>query len=222
MSDVDNILSVYFYGGNQCFSGSVLLAGLKGPCRMKFVVNCALTAALLIGATSMALADSTKSDHDHGVDFSKYHTYSWGKVTTANPFYVERIKQAVDRSLQARGWSLVPSGGDATIFARDRIHNEQELETTYMGMGGGWGGGWGWNRWGGMGGMGGMGDTTTDTVDIRTGKLVIDVFDGKSKSLLWRGSASEDLSDNSGKNSKNLVRDINKLMKDFPLGKSSR
>lgn len=179
---------------------------------MKFVFNCVLAAAFLACAASTATADQLKSDYDHGVDFSKYHTYSWGKVTTASPFYVERIKQAVDQSLQAKGWRMVPSGGESTIFARDRIHNEQEQETTYVGMGG-WGGGWGWGRWGGMGGMG---DATTDTVDIRLGRLVVDIFDSKSKALLWRGSATEDLSDNSGKNSKKLAGDIAKLFRDFP------
>ena len=186
---------------------------------MKLVMKCVLTALLLAGVTSLALADSIKFDYDHGVDFSKFHTYSWGKVTTANPFYVKRVRQAVDQSLQAKGWHLVPSGGDVTLFAHDRIHNEQEIETNYMGMGGGWGGGWGWGGWRGMGGMG---DSTTDVVDIKIGKLVVDIFDSKSKALLWRGSASEDLSDNSGKNSKNLTRDIEKLLKHFPPEKTAR
>lgn len=187
---------------------------------MRSIFNCVLAAALLVCTANTASADQLKSDYDHGVDFSKYHTYSWGTVTTANPFYVERIKRAVNESLQAKGWKMVPSDGEATIFAHDRIHNEQEVETTYEGMGGGWGGGWGWGRWGGMGGMGGMGDATTDTVNVRVGRLVVDLFDSKSKALLWRGSATEDLSDNSGKNSKKLAGDIAKLFRDFPPEKN--
>ena len=185
---------------------------------MRFVPGCVLAATFLACTASIASADQLKSDYDHGVDFSQYHTYSWGKVTTANPFYVERVKQAVDQSLQAKGWRLVPSGGEATLIATDRVHNEQELETMYDGMGG-MGGGWGWSRWGGMGGMGGMGESTTDTVDMRVGRLVVDIFDTKSKSLLWRGSSTEDLSDNSGKNSQKLSGDIAKLFKNFPPGK---
>lgn len=67
--------------------------------------------------------------------------------------------------------------------------------------------------------MGGMGDVSTDTVDVRVGRMVVDIFDSKSKALLWRGSATEDLSDNSGKNSKKLAEDTAKLFKDFPSGK---
>lgn len=182
---------------------------------MRYALKLMLAAALLFVGTSPAFADTVKTDYDHGVDFSKVHTYSWGKVNTANPFYVDRIKQSVDKQLQARGWQLVPSGGDATVFATDRIHNEQELETMYDGMGGGWGGGWGWGGWGGMGG-GGMGDATTSTITQRVGKLVIDIFEGSSKKLLWRGSVVADLSNNSDKNTKNLEKDVAKMLKNFP------
>jgi hypothetical protein len=175
-------------------------------------MNCALAVALLASMVSTASAGQLKTDYDHEVDFSKYHTYSWGKVTTKNPFFVDRIKHAVDASLQAKGWQLVPSGGQSTIFAVDQVHNQQELDTMYAGMGGGWGRG----RFGGMGGMGGMGDATTTTVDVKVGKLVVDVFDSQSKALLWRGSAAEELSDNSDKNSKKLADDIGKLLKNFP------
>jgi hypothetical protein len=126
---------------------------------------------------------------------------------------VDRIKEAVNKNLQAKGWQMVPTGGQVTVFATDSVKNEQELETMYDGMGGGWGGGWGWGGWGGMGGMG---DATTSTVNQKTGKLVVDLFAGDSKKLLWRGSATADLSSNSNKNTKNLDNDIAKMLKDFP------
>jgi hypothetical protein len=55
---------------------------------------------------------------------------------------------------------------------------------------------------------------------VRVVRVVVDIFDSKSKALLWRGSATEDLSDNSGKNSKKLGGDIAKLFKGFPPGKN--
>ncbi|HEV2272617.1 MAG TPA: DUF4136 domain-containing protein [Acidobacteriaceae bacterium] len=188
---------------------------------MRYVFSLALAGALLLAVGSTAFADNVKTDFDHGADFSKFHTYSWGKVTTANPFYVDRIKDAVNRDLQSKGWQMVPSGGDATVFATDRVHNEQELETMYDGMGGGWGGGWGWGGWGGMGG-GGMGEATTNTVNQRVGHLVVDMFESNSKKLLWRGSSTADLSNNSDKNTKNLEKDVDKMLKNFPpkAGKS--
>jgi Domain of unknown function (DUF4136) len=182
---------------------------------VKYQLCFALAIGLLVGAASSAFADEIKTDYDHGVNFSAFHTYSWGKVTSKNPFFKDRIKEAIDKDLQAKGWQLAPAGGAVTIFATDNVHNEQELETMYDGMGGGWGGGWGWGGWGGMGGMG---DATTTTVNQKTGKLVIDMFDGNSKKLLCRGSATSDLSSNSNKNTKNLDSDIAKMLKNFPPG----
>ncbi len=182
---------------------------------MRYALNSILAAVLLLGGAFAAFADNVKTDYDHGADFSKFHTYSWGTVKTANPFYVERIKQAVDKQLQAKGWQLVTSGADTTIFATDRVHNEKELESIYDGMGGGWGGGWGWGGWG-LGGGGLMGEETTDTINQRVGKLVVDIFETGSKKLLWRGSSSADLSNNSSKNTKNLDKDVAKMLKDFP------
>lgn len=189
---------------------------------MKYGLNLTLASALLLALTPVALGGNVRTDYDHGANFAQYHTYSWGKVQTSDPFYVARIKQAVDKQLQAKGWQLVPSDGSVTIFATDKVHNQKEVETMYDGLGGGWGGGWGWGGWGwGMGNPGGFGEATTTTSNQQVGNLVIDVFDGASKNLLWRGLATEDLSANAGKNTKSLDGDINKMFKDFPPKPSS-
>jgi hypothetical protein len=46
--------------------------------------------------------------------------------------------------------------------------------------------------------------------------LVIDLFDGSSKKLLWRGLATEDLSSNANSNTKKVDGDINNMFKNFP------
>jgi Domain of unknown function (DUF4136) len=185
---------------------------------MKFRANFILAAVLLLGFSVAALADNVRTDYDHGANFSQYHTYTWGNVKTSDPFYVPRIKQAVDKQLQAKGWQLVSSGASVTIFATDNVHNQKEVQTMYDGIGGGWGGGWGWGGWGwgGMAYPGGFGDATTTTSNQPVANLVIDLFDGNSKNLLWRGLATQDLSTNAGKNTKSLNADISKMFKDFP------
>jgi hypothetical protein len=45
---------------------------------------------------------------------------------------------------------------------------------------------------------------------------VIDLFDTGSKGLLWSGLATQDLSNNSDKNTKSLDSDIGKMFKGFP------
>jgi Domain of unknown function (DUF4136) len=186
---------------------------------MKLSASLMLAGALLLGSSALALGDNVRTDYDHGVDFTQYHTYSWGKVQTSDPFFVSRIKDAVDQQLKAKGWQLVPSGGSATVFASDNIHSHKEVQTFYDGLGGGWGRGWGWDGWGWRGGWWGgpaMGESTSTTTNQSIGNLVIDIFDGSSRKLLWRGLASEDLSSNANKNTKSLDGDIDKMFKSFP------
>lgn len=173
-----------------------------------------VVAAIVIFGSS-AKGDTVKSDYNHSADFAHMHTYSWGNVKTSNPLYVDRIKQAVNQQLQAKGWQMVESGGDTTIFANGNVHNEKELETTYNDFGPGWGGGWGWGGWR-RGGGGGFGTATTTTNNQPVAELVIDIFNTSNKQLAWRGMIQRDVSDNSEKNIKGLNKDISKLFKGFP------
>jgi Domain of unknown function (DUF4136) len=186
---------------------------------MKRGLHLILAGALLLGSSVIALGDNVRTDYNHQANFSQYHTYCWGKVQTSNPFYVDRIKAAVDKQLQAKGWQLVPSGGSVTVFASDNLHNQKETQTMYDGFGGGWGGGWGWGGWGWGGGWAdpvGFGDATTTTSKQPVSNLVIDLFDGGSKNLLWRGLATADLSTNAAKNTNSMNNDIAKMFKGFP------
>jgi len=173
----------------------------------------------LVGVFTLAavavLADNVKTDFDKGADFSKIHTYSWGQVKTSNPMYQTRIKQEVDRDLQAKGWQMVESGGDATIFATGEVHNQTELQTSYDNFGPGWGGGWGWGRWG-WGAGAGFGEATTTETNKPVADLVLDIFQSGDKTLMYRAVISRNVSDNSDKNVKGLDKDIEKALKDFP------
>ena len=51
-------------------------------------------------------------------------------------------------------------------------------------------GGWGYRGWGGMGG----GMTTATETKIPVGTLVVDLVNPKSKELVWRGTASDQIS----------------------------
>jgi uncharacterized protein DUF4136 len=176
---------------------------------MKHYTTLSFTAALLLSG-SFALANNVRTDYDHDAKFSSYHTYSWGTVKTSNPLNEDRVKAAVDKDLQARGWQLVATGGSATVFATGNVKNEQEAETMYDGMGGGWGG------FGGGFGMDGFGEADTTVENQRVGHLVVDIFDASSHHLLFRGVADDDLSNKASKNTKNLDKDISDMLKKFP------
>jgi hypothetical protein len=52
--------------------------------------------------------------------------------------------------------------------------------------------------------------------------LVVDLFGTKTKTLLWRGTSSDTLSNNSDKNIKNLDKGVEKMFKNFPPGASKK
>ena len=157
---------------------------------------------------SAASAQQVKTDYDRNANFSQYKTYSWEKVQTQDPLWVARIKEAVNASLTAKGLTPVASGGDVAIVAIETTQNQQTLNTFYDGFGGGW-------RWRGMGGFG---DATTTTENYKVGTLVVDLFDAHTKTLIWRGSSSDTLSDKSDKNIKNLDKAVQKMFDHFPPG----
>jgi hypothetical protein len=116
---------------------------------MRFRVTAVMICTMLLGGSALPVfAGNVRTDYNHQADFAQFHTYSWGNVKTSDPFYVDRIKQAVDQQLQGKGWQLVTSGASVTIFASDNLHSQKEVQTMYDGFGGGWGGGWGWGGWG--------------------------------------------------------------------------
>jgi Domain of unknown function (DUF4136) len=159
-------------------------------------------------------AQEVKTDYDRGANFAQYKTYSWAQVKTKDPLDVDRIKNAVNAALTAKGWTKVDSGGDVSIVAMEITRNQQTLNTFYDGFGGGWG----WRRFGG----GGFGEATTTTDTYKVGTVVVDLFDTKTKQLIWRGSSSDTLSNNSEKNIKNLDKGVEKMFKNFPPGSSKK
>src|SRR5260370_900822 len=149
-----------------------------------------LTSLGIIFLCATALfAQQVKSDYDRSADFDQYKTFSWEKVQTQDPLLVDRIKTAVNSALAAKGWTAVNSGGDVAIMAIEMTQDHQTLNTFYDGFGGGWG----WRRGGGMG----FGSSTTTEDTYKVGTLVVDLFDAKTKKLIWRGSSSDTLSSKS-------------------------
>ena len=173
---------------------------------MKPISRTAVCTLLFLSALGAAFAQQIKTDFDHQASFSQYKTYSWQEVKVNNPLWDSRIKNAVDAQLQAKGWRPVDTGGDVAIVAIATTQTQRTLQTFYDGFGGGW-------RWRGFGGMS---EATTTEQDYREGTLVVDLYDAKTKQLIWRGSAEDTLSNKADKNEKNLDKGVAKMFKKFP------
>ena len=153
-------------------------------------------------------AQDVKTDYDHSFNFSQLKTFavkvgtSWG-----DPLAEQRAKDAVTQQLTAKGWTQTDeSTADAIVVIHGATKSEQSLDTFYSG------GGWGWG--------GGMSSTTVNTVHV--GQAVIDIFDAKTKKLVFRGTASDELSDKPEKNEKKIEKATEKMFKDFPPGSKSK
>jgi hypothetical protein len=169
---------------------------------------------LMLFFSGQASAQQVKTDYDRSANFAQYKTYSWEHVKTQDALDVDRIKSAVNTALAAKGWTQVDSGGDVSIVAVEMTREQQTLNTFYDGFGEGWG----WRRFGG----GGFGDATTTTETYKVGTVVVDLFDTKSKQLIWRGTESDTVSNKSDKNIKNLDRGVEKMFKQFPPSSSKK
>ena len=173
---------------------------------MKPIGRTAVCTVLFLVALGAAFAQQVKTDFDHQANFSQYKTYSWQDVKVKNPLWTDRIKNAVNAQLEAKGLSQVESGGDVAIVAIATTQTQRTLNTFYDGFGGGW-------RWRGFGGMG---EATTTEQDYKEGTLVVDLYDAKTKQLIWRGSAQGTLSNKAEKNQKNLDKGVAKMFQKFP------
>jgi len=155
----------------------------------------------LLAGAGLLLA-GIKTDLDRSADFRQYKTYSWitGKKTAADP-WADRIVKDVDAQLARKGWTRLQSGGDLVVSAFGRTSNYQTLQTYYTDFGGPW-------KWKGIG------DANRSDENIDVGTLVVDLFDGKSKKLVWTGSATEALS--AHPDSGVLEQSIEYMFRDFP------
>src|ERR1700746_2360636 len=156
----------------------------------------------LIALTTAVFADNVKVDYDHAANFNQVKTYSWSKVKTVTSIWDNRVKDAIDKQLAAKGWTQLPSGGDVALVAVEKTSIHQQYDTFYDGFGG-------WRR-------AGMGESTTTVDNYKVGTLIVSMFEGNSRQLIWRGTSSSDLSGNPDKNTKKIDKDVAKMFKNFP------
>ena len=163
-----------------------------------------MVSTLLVASVMLALA-TVKTDYDHSADFGRYKTYSWLKVEAGNSLWQDRIRKAVDAELSAKGLQYLGSGGDVSVAAVGSEKSEQRLETFYNDFGDGW-------YWRGFGN--GIATTTVETVPI--GSLMLDMFDSKTKKLVWRAHGEKALSGDPEKNERKLQDIVGDMFKKFP------
>ena len=163
--------------------------------------------AVCIGlmASSAAWAQKIEVDFDHQADFAKYKTFAYVKTKPVqNELMDQRIQEAIKNELRQKGLTESQSNPSMVV-----TYTAAEKEnTTYMTDSWGYGGGW---RFGG-----GMGTSTTNSFTSVKGTVVVDMYDAGNKQMLFRGSASETVSDKPEKNAEKINKGMKKLFEKFP------
>jgi len=171
--------------------------------------------------TGTAFAQKVTVDFDKNTDFSKYKTYAFSAGTpTPLTLTNQRIEQAIEAQLVAKGLTKVESNPDLSVVYHCAVDKRTQLNTTSIG-GWGWGPGWGryggWGAWGGLGGWGGFGgDAITQVEEIPVGHLIVDIGDAAAKRYIWRGTATDTVSSDPEKNAKTINKAVRKMFEKFP------
>jgi Domain of unknown function (DUF4136) len=168
-----------------------------------------ILASSLLLLPALAAAQDVKVDFDKAFNFATVKTYAI-KIGTAwgNDLSQRRVLTEFDSAIAGKGWKKVPEAqADIIVILNGATQKQHSATTFYSGMGGGYG-------YHGFGG--GMGTSQTVVDEFVVGTLVVDMFEAKNKTLVFRGTAQDELSDNPDKNQKKLEKASDKMFKNFP------
>jgi hypothetical protein len=162
--------------------------------------KCFYLILLAIVTTACGSSVSVTSDYDKTLNFETYKTFTYygcadnsDKILTS--FDKERFETAFGNEFSSRGWTINQANGDAIVS----LYIVVEQKTSYSsysdhynnGMYGGiYASKYGCDRGYGTG-MGSSEATTTQN-DYEVGKLIVDVFDAKTKKQILQDQSISD------------------------------
>jgi len=169
----------------------------------------ALVLAVLIGVPAAAHAQKVNTDFDSAADFTAYKTYVYKPDMVArSPLMDKRIVEGIAANLTTKGLAKVESNPDVYVSYHGSVSEEVSIDTNNWGYG--YGAGWRW------GGYYGPTSTSTQVRKYERGTLVVDIWDAKKNQLVWRGIASDTISDKPEKNEQKIKKALEKMFKKYP------
>jgi hypothetical protein len=161
-----------------------------------------MIAAMALAAGGCAGNMKVNTDYDRSANFAPLKTYSWKEGTPLpNPLMSQRVVAAVDKEMAAKGFSKVESGGDVTVTYHASADKELDVQS--------------FNTGGPYACYGGCSTSTTVT-HVTVGTIIVDLIDGKTDKLLWRGTASDTVSDNPSRNEQKINDGVHMMFANYP------
>lgn len=172
---------------------------------------------IIITVVALALAAPAAAqrvyvDYSPLADFGSYRTFKWAETPSPsvydnNPLNHSRIKHTVEYYLIRAGMTEVDDDPDLYVTYHGESSEDFEINTSILGYG--FATDWQWDPyWGNASGM-----TTTTGRTYSSGTLVIDIWDAKTKKLIWRGVMEGTLTDDLRKGAKKIDQGIEKMVK---------
>lgn len=187
-----------------------------------------LVLCLIMGASVKA---QITYDFDKDADFTQYKTYSFGgwqdnSGKIINDIDKKRILSSFKSELLQRDldYKLAEADLVITLFFVVDEKTSTTAYTDYMGGGMGYGYGYGGGRYGGYyrpawGWGGGYSTTSYSENDYKVGTFVVDIYDAKTKKLVWQGVSQKTINEKSSKRARTIPKNVGKLMKKYPIDK---
>jgi len=161
-----------------------------------------LVGSLFLLCAGSAFAQKVNTDWDHEANFSNYKTYAWLESKhPASDLNNKRVIENIDKQMAAKGFTKATDNPDVFVVYNAGIKEQVSVQ--------GYDYGYGRYRWGG-------GMTTYNQVVELQGTLVIDLVDAHKKELVWRGTATDTLSDKPEKNTQKIEKATAKIFKKYP------
>lgn len=160
-----------------------------------------MVAAVLALVPVFAQAQDVSVNYDKTYDFLKVKTFAVQVGSPAqDPFLEKHIVSTLTQTLVGKGWVQAdPAAADATVMLHGQSETRKRLDAYGTG---------GFRMGGGMG--------SAQLTDYKVGSLVVDIFETKTKTLLFRGTATDEMADKAEKNEKKADKAVDKILKDFP------
>jgi hypothetical protein len=167
--------------------------------KMRYAL-CTLLACI---ASCIAVGQQVSVNYNRSQDFTQFKTYAWGSDNAnqiQNSILAQQAQSDINEALQGKGLQMVQEAQKPDLIVTSSGGLKQETSYTAWGTGRGFGGGMG----------------TISPQQNVIGTLIVDLYDAKNKSLVWRGIAQDTLGNNGGKNSKVVTKAVQKMFKQYP------
>lgn len=162
----------------------------------------ALLVVMLCSTVAVAVGQTVSVNFNKSQSFSQFHTYAWGPDNAnqvKDSILAQVAIQDIDTALQAKGLKKVAESEKPDLLATASGGLKEQTTYTAMGM---------------RGIGGGMGSITPEQNVI--GTLIVDLYDAKGQSLVWRGMAQNALNNNGDKNQQLVQKAITKMFAKWP------